>query len=67
MDQGIAGVTASSRFTVDRMQLGPIIKKDVNVSVIDNSAIPYPLLGNSFVHDLRMDIDNDNHKLRLRR
>jgi clan AA aspartic protease (TIGR02281 family) len=67
MDQGIAGVTASSRFTVDRMQLGPIIKNDVNVSVIDNSAIPYPLLGNSFIQDLRMDIDNDSHQLRLRR
>ena len=67
MDQGIAGITSSARFAVPRMQLGPIIKTDVNISVLNGSDIPYPLLGNSFLHDLRIDIDNDAHLMRVRR
>ncbi len=67
LDAGIAGTTRSWKFNCPRMQLGPIIKTDVPISVIESSGIPYPLLGNSFLHDLRMDIDNSAHMMRVRR
>ncbi len=69
VDQGVGGRTSSRRFAVPRIQLAQIIKTDVNVSVISDigTAIPYPLLGNSFLSDLRIDIDNDAHLIRIRR
>jgi len=69
LDAGIAGATTSFRFSVPRICLGPIIKTDVNVSVINDSGteMPHPLLGNSFFQDLRIDIDNEAHLMRVRR
>ncbi len=63
---GIAGSTSSANFTIDTMRLGPIIKHDVLVSVVQDSKIGYPLLGNSFFGDLQFEVDNSSHLIRIR-
>ncbi len=67
MDAGVAGTTRSWKFNIPHMRLGSVIKNDVPISVTESSGIPYPLLGNSFLGDLRVDIDNTNHIMRVRR
>ena len=66
-NSGIAGSTRSKHFNVDTMRLGSITKHDVPIDVIENSNIPYPLLGNSFFGDLHIDVDNSSHLIRVRR
>lgn len=67
MSMGIAGTTRTRNFTVPRMRLGPIEKKDVRVSLVDDYHMPHPLLGQTFFGDLRYEFDNEAHLLRIRR
>jgi clan AA aspartic protease (TIGR02281 family) len=67
MSMGIAGATRTRSFSVNRMKLGPIEKTEVPVSVVDDYKMRYPLLGQTFFGDLRYEMDNDAHVLRIRR
>lgn len=67
LNQGIAGTTTALTFTLPSIRLGSVLKTDVPVSVVNGGAMPLPLLGQSFFHDLRIDIDNDSHLMRVRR
>ena len=63
---GISGLTKSLVFTLDTLRLGPIIKHDVQVSIIEQSDLTYPLLGNTFFGDLQFEIDNSRHLISIR-
>jgi clan AA aspartic protease (TIGR02281 family) len=64
---GIAGSTATKTFTVARMRLGSVEKTNVPISMVESYHMPLPLLGQTFFGDLRCELDNDAHLLRLRR
>jgi len=67
ISMGIAGRTRARNFTISRMKLGSIIKTDVPISVVEDTSIPYPLLGQSFFGDLRYELDNQAHVIKIRR
>jgi len=65
MSQGVGGVSMNKTFPVSRVQCGPISKNDVTVSVTGNS-LPHPLLGQNFFGNLRYEVDDENHVIRMR-
>ena len=67
MSLGIAGTTPTKTFNVARMRLGSIEKTNVPVSLVGGYHMPLPLLGQTFFGDLRFEMDNDAHVLRVRR
>jgi clan AA aspartic protease (TIGR02281 family) len=64
---GIGGTTTSVGFTVQRMRMGPIDKRDVEVSVVENAKMPKPLLGQTFYGGWQYTIDNQNKVIRFLR
>lgn len=63
---GIAGSTKIKRFSVRRMQLGPVIKEDVPVSAVEgHSTLPHPLLGQTFFGNWKFAIDNANSVIKF--
>ncbi len=64
LTSGVGGTARGFRFKVDRIELGPIIKTNVEV-VVSNNAPPYPLLGQTFFKDKQFSIDNENHLIRF--
>jgi predicted aspartyl protease len=62
---GIAGETRAFNFDISRMKMGPVEKSEVPVTVIDGSAMKYPLLGQPFYKDWQLTIDHQNHVIRL--
>jgi clan AA aspartic protease (TIGR02281 family) len=67
MSMGIAGATRTRIFTIARMRLGNVEKTDVPVSVVDDYKMAFPLLGQTFFGDLRYELDNQAHALKIRR
>jgi clan AA aspartic protease (TIGR02281 family) len=65
MSQGVGGVSMNKTFPVGRVQCGPISKNDLTISVTDNT-IPHPLLGQNFFGNLRYEVDDENHVIRMR-
>lgn len=57
---GVAGETTGVVFPVKRISMGPIDKFDLQIAVVDNATMNYPLLGQSFFHDWKYTIDYDN-------
>jgi clan AA aspartic protease (TIGR02281 family) len=57
---GVGGETTGVLMPVSRISMGPIDKFDMQVAVVDNAAMSYPLLGQSFFHDWKYTIDDDN-------
>lgn len=54
---GIAGETRGKRFPVRSLKVGPIEKRDFDITVIENADMDYPLLGQSFYGDWQYTID----------
>jgi predicted aspartyl protease len=54
---GIAGVVEGLGFRVSHVRLGPIVKENVKISVINSPGMPYPLLGANFLKDWCYTID----------
>jgi clan AA aspartic protease (TIGR02281 family) len=65
MSQGVAGISMNKTFPVSRVTCGPISKNDMLVSVTANP-LPHPLLGQNFFGNLRYEVDDDNHVIRMR-
>lgn len=66
INQGIAGSTKVKKFSVQRMQLGPIIKQDVPISAVEgHSSLPHPLLGQTFFGNWKFAIDNANSVIKF--
>lgn len=51
LHQGIAGNTTGKRFPVSSLRLGPILKRDFPIDVIESADMDHPLLGQSFYGD----------------
>jgi clan AA aspartic protease (TIGR02281 family) len=63
--QGAGGKVGSYVFRTDRIELGPIIKTNVEI-VVNNSTTPIlPLLGQPFYKDRRFSIDPDKHLIKF--
>jgi predicted aspartyl protease len=62
--KGVGGFARGYRFKVGRIELGSIIKTNVEV-VVSQSAPPIPLLGQTFFKDKQFSIDNENHVIRF--
>jgi len=58
---GIGGTTRTVRFNVDRIKMGPIDKSNVEVSVVEKSALDLPLLGQNFFKDWQFSIDSERN------
>jgi len=58
---GIGGRIGGVKFYVDRIELGPIIKTHVPVTLL--MGITPPLLGQPFFSDRKFTIDNENHTI----
>jgi predicted aspartyl protease len=65
MSQGVAGISVNKTFPVSRVSCGPISKNDLTVSVTKNP-LPHPLLGQNFFGNLRYEVDDENHLIRMR-
>ena len=59
---GVGGTTTDWRFCVGSISLGPIVKKDIEVSVVDESGVEEPLIGQTFFDDYQYTVDYD-HKI----
>jgi clan AA aspartic protease (TIGR02281 family) len=64
MSGGVGGATTGYAFTIERIKLGPILKTNVPITVIQ-SGLPLPLLGQTFFGDRRFTIDNDKHVIKF--
>jgi clan AA aspartic protease (TIGR02281 family) len=62
---GVGGDTIGQAFPVGRMKMGPIDKSNIQVSVIDQSNMRYPLLGQTFFGDWQFTIDDQQHVIRF--
>lgn len=59
---GIAGVTRIWKVPIATFRLGPILKRNIEVAVAEDFAIPYPLLGQNVFGEMVYTVDNQ-HKL----
>ena len=65
MASGVGGNTRGFQFRADRIELGAVMKTNVEVVVIESPSPPLPLLGQEFFKDKRFSIDNDAHVIRF--
>lgn len=63
---GTGGETRGWGFTVGKIKLGPIVKEDIKVSMVENSNMPHPLLGQTFFSDYQYTIDNESKLIKFR-
>jgi len=61
---GIGGQVYAYRFEVDELRLGPIVRKDVLVTVPDSGDMA--LLGQDFLGSWRFTVDNQNNLIKFR-
>lgn len=54
---GIGGSTTSHHFHVNDIELGPLFKENVDVSVVNDAKMRFPLLGQTFFRDAEYNID----------
>jgi predicted aspartyl protease len=59
--RGISGLSKMVSFPVSKMKLGPIEKYDFRISVIENSAMGRPLLGQEFYAGWQYSIDPERN------
>ncbi len=62
---GIGGRSKGYHFDVKRIRMGPIDKSDVPISVVETSAMRYPLLGQTLYKDWQYTIDNKNNIIKF--
>jgi predicted aspartyl protease len=55
---GIGGATTGHRFAIQSLRLGPIDKRDMQISATHASNMRHPLLGQTFYGDWQYTIDN---------
>lgn len=62
---GVGGRREGYSFSLDEVQLGPIVKKYVRASSANYMAISKPLLGHSFLEGTAFTVDNEAHVIRF--
>lgn len=63
--RGVDGRRDSYAFSIDRVQLGPIDKTEVNAAVLLNTKFSKPLLGQSFLQGLKYTVDPTRQVIRF--
>lgn len=63
---GIGGATKSFHFTVHDMELGPIFKENVEVSVVEDAHMQFPLLGQTFFKEAEYSIDYNHNVIHFK-
>jgi clan AA aspartic protease (TIGR02281 family) len=63
LHMGIGGTVRGVGFTVGELAVGPFVKKNVKVSVIESPGMPYPLLGAEFLKDCTYTISKDRSQI----
>ena len=64
---GTSSRMTGKKFPVRSLKLGPIEKHNIDVTVVDNFALPLPLLGQSFFGDNNYTIDDQAKVIRFTR
>jgi clan AA aspartic protease (TIGR02281 family) len=60
---GVAGAVSGVGFTVGELAVGPLVKQNVKVSVIESPGMPYPLMGADFLKDCSYTIDKKHSQI----
>jgi clan AA aspartic protease (TIGR02281 family) len=63
---GIGGATKSFHFTVHDMELGPIFKENVEVTVVEDAHMQFPLLGQTFFKEAEYSIDYNHNVIHFK-
>jgi predicted aspartyl protease len=58
---GVGGATRSVFFPINRLKLGPIEKRNMEISVVEAANMGRPLLGQTFYEGWQYTIDNEKH------
>jgi clan AA aspartic protease (TIGR02281 family) len=64
---GTSAQLRGKKFPIRSLRMGPIDKRNFDISVIDNFNFALPLLGQSFFGDSNYTIDNDAKVIRFSR
>lgn len=64
---GTSSRMTGKKFPVRNLKLGPIEKHNIDITVVDNYALPLPLLGQSFFGDNNYTIDDQAKVIRFSR
>jgi clan AA aspartic protease (TIGR02281 family) len=64
---GVAGAVSGVGFTVGELAVGPLVKQNVKVSVIESPGMPYPLMGADFLKDCSYTIDKKHSQITFER
>jgi clan AA aspartic protease (TIGR02281 family) len=59
--RGVAGSTNTYNFPIDSIKLGTMVKENFMISVVENSTMDHPLLGQSFFGNYRHKVDTAAH------
>jgi clan AA aspartic protease (TIGR02281 family) len=64
---GVSGSSNGLVFNVRRIRMGPIDKADMQIGVVDDAKMAYPLLGQSFFSEWKCTLDYDRNVLNLQK
>lgn len=64
-NRGVGGTAFGYEGTVDRIELGSVLKTNMQVTVLVQGAPALPLLGQPFFRDKRFTIDNERHLIKF--
>ncbi|HEY9713326.1 MAG TPA: retroviral-like aspartic protease family protein, partial [Chroococcales cyanobacterium] len=62
---GVGGTSAAFSFQISELKVGSLTKRNVPVTIVNQSGMGIPLLGQPFFQDRRFTIDNENHLIRF--
>ena len=64
---GVSGSSDGLVFNVRRIRMGPIDKADMQVGVVEDAKMAFPLLGQSFFSEWKYTLDYDRNILNLQK
>ncbi|MFX4971231.1 hypothetical protein ABTB72_19825, partial [Acinetobacter baumannii] len=66
-NSGVSGSTEGLVFSINRMRMGPIDESDMQIGVVEDARMAYPLLGQSFFSEYKYTLDYDRNILNLQK
>jgi clan AA aspartic protease (TIGR02281 family) len=65
--RGVGGDTAGCSFPISSISMGPISKRNFTIGIVQNAAMPFPLLGRTFFEDYAYKIDEGGRQIYFKR
>jgi predicted aspartyl protease len=62
---GIGGTTKEKHFPLRSIKLGPIEKRDLEIAAVENSEVPWPILGQNFFGNWQYTFDDQASVIRF--